>query len=80
MTDRDILDTLTRIVRDLVGDDTIVLTAESTGEDVPGWDSSTYVNFIVSVEMELGVRFPLADVEAFKTFGQIADAAKALRK
>ena len=36
---------------------------ETRREDVPDWDSFNYVNFIVAVEMEFGVKFKVADIE-----------------
>ncbi|MEO5954999.1 MAG: acyl carrier protein [Nitrospiraceae bacterium] len=80
MTDQDILDLFTRILRDLLANDAIVLHTDTTRSDVPDWDSFTYVNFIVSVEMELGIKFGVADVESFKTVGDIVVKTRALLK
>ena len=80
MTDQEILQTLTRILRDLLGDPAIVLTPATTRPEVPRWDSFAYVTFIVAVETEFGIRFPLADVESFQTVGDIVNAIKALRR
>ena len=80
MTDQDILDLFTRILRDLLADDAIVLHTDTTRSDVPDWDSFTYVNFIVAVEMELGIKFGVADVESFKTVGDIVVKTRALLK
>jgi acyl carrier protein len=52
MTNQEILNALTQILRDLLLDDSIVLTMETRREDVPGWDSFNYINFIVAVEMQ----------------------------
>lgn len=79
MTDQEILETLTRIARDLLEDDGIVLTPETTGKQLPGWDSAAYVNFIVATEIELGVKFPLAEIESFKTFGDIVKGIRGLK-
>jgi acyl carrier protein len=38
------------------------------------------VNFIVAVEMELGIKFKVADVESFENVGAIVTTAKALRR
>jgi acyl carrier protein len=78
MTSDDILTTLRRILCDLIGDDSIVLTMETTRADVPGWDSFQYVNFIVAVEIELGIKFRIADVESFETVGEIVAEAQVL--
>jgi acyl carrier protein len=72
MTDQNILDSLTQILRDLLFDDSLVLSDSTNRADVPGWDSFAYVNFIVVVEMQFGIRFSVADVESFVTVGEIA--------
>jgi acyl carrier protein len=79
VTDREILDTLTRILRDLLGDPAIVLDPATTRPEVPRWDSFAYVSFIVAVEVEYGIKFPLADVESFQTVGDIVNAIRKLR-
>ena len=68
----------TRILRDLLGDDSIVLDMETTRSDVPDWDSFNYVNFIVAVEMELGVKFRVADSRIVRDRGRIVARAQAL--
>ena len=78
MTDAELLATFTRILSDLLGDDSITLEMQTTRADVPGWDSFNYVNFIVAVEVELGIKFRIADVESFGTVGDIVAGARAL--
>ena len=51
----------------------------TTRPEVPRWDSFTYVTFIVAVEGEYGVRFPIADVESVKTVGDIVNAIRTLK-
>ena len=65
MTPQDILTVLTRILRDLLLDESIVLTMGTRREDIPSWDSFNYINFIVAVEVEFNVTFRIADVESF---------------
>lgn len=76
----EILTTLTRILRDVIGDDTIELTPQTRRSDVPAWDSFSYVTFIAAAEMELGVRFKVASVESFATVGDIVNEVLALRR
>jgi acyl carrier protein len=76
MTDDEILGVCTRVLRDLLLDDSIVLTMETRREDIPNWDSFNYVNFIVAVEIELGVKFKVADIESFENVGAIVSAAR----
>ena len=71
MTVQEILAAFTRILRDLLLDDSIVLTMETRREDIPNWDSFNYINFIVAVEQEFGVKFKIADIESFPNVGAI---------
>ena len=71
MTDQEILTKFTRILRDLLLNDSIVLTMETQREEVPNWDSLNYINFIVAVEIEFGVKFKVADIESFANVGAI---------
>jgi acyl carrier protein len=76
MTEQEILAVLTRILRDLLLDDSIVLTMETQREDVPDWDSFNYINFIVATEIEFGVKFKVADIESFANVGAIVTELK----
>ena len=78
MTEDTILQTFTRILRDLLGDDSVTLTMDTRREEVQGWDSFNYVNFIVIAESELGVKFRVADVESFENVGAIVRQALVL--
>lgn len=78
MTDQELLAVFTRILRDLLADDSIVLDMDTRRSDVPDWDSFKYVTFIVSAEMELGIKFGVADVESFQTVGDIVTEARGL--
>jgi len=78
MTEEEILTAFTRILRDLLLDDAIVLTMETRREDIPNWDSFNYINFIVAVELKFGVKFKVADVESFANDGAIVTEMKML--
>ena len=78
MGDQEILDVLTRVLRDLLMDDSIVLKMDTRREEVPNWDSLIYINFIVAVEIELGVKFRVADVESFANVGEIVTRTRAM--
>ena len=78
MTDQEILNAFTRILRDLLLDDSIVLSMETRRQDVPNWDSLNYINFMVTVEIEFGVKFKVADIESFENVGAIIAETKAV--
>ena len=76
MTPQEILAAFTRILCDLLLDDSVLLTMETRREDVPNWDSFNYINFIVAVEQEFGVKFKIADIESFPNVGAIVTEMK----
>lgn len=78
MTDQELLNAFTSILKDILLDDTVVLTSETRREDVPNWDSFNYINFIVAVEAKFGVKFRVADVESFENVGAIVQQMKTM--
>jgi acyl carrier protein len=80
MDEQQTLEALSRILGDLLFDSSIELKRDTARADVPGWDSFAYVNFIVAVEAEFGVRFRIADVESFQTVGDIVKGIEALKQ
>ena len=79
MTDQEILGVFNRILRELLLDDSIVLSMDTRRQDVPNWDSLNYINFMVAVEMKFGVKFKIADVESFENVGAIVAGTQALQ-
>jgi len=71
MTDQELLDLMTRTLRDLLADDSIELHMQTTRPEVDGWDSFSYINFIAALEMNLKIKFNIADVESFENVGAI---------
>lgn len=78
LSEEDILAALTRVLRDLLLDDSIVLTMTTRRDEVRDWDSLVYISFIVGVESEFGVKFGVAEVESFENVGAIVRRTKAL--
>ncbi len=79
MNDQELLELFSRTLADILGEDSLSLTLSTRRSDVPNWDSFSYVNFIAAIEMALGVRFSVADVESFENVGAIVARAKQLQ-
>ena len=80
MKPEDVLKELTVILRDTLGDDTVVLTMNTAREDVPGWDSLNYITFIVATQSRYNVRFKASNIEAFANIGEIVQKILDLTK
>jgi acyl carrier protein len=52
-------------------DDTLALTAETTANDVDGWDSLSHVNLIVAIEARFNIRFSQKELLTFKNVGDL---------
>jgi acyl carrier protein len=78
MTDEEILNVFNGLLRQLLLDDSIVLSMATRRQDVPNWDSLNYINFMVAVEMKFGVKFKIADIESFENVGEIVAGTQAL--
>ena len=77
MTDEEILARITAIVRDVVGDDSVVLTLNTVAQDVPGWDSMAHINIIVALEHEFRIKFKTASLEEAQNTGDLVKLIKA---
>ena len=64
-------DELERLFRDVFGNESIVLTDETTARDVPEWDSLGHVNLMFSIEERFGVRFRDNQLAEFANVGEL---------
>jgi len=71
MTDADILTATTEIFRDLFADDSIVLTPQTTADDVDGWDSIKHISLIVAIEDRFGIRIGTGEIEKLANVGDL---------
>jgi acyl carrier protein len=67
------LELLTPIFRQVFDDDGIVLTRETTADDIDAWDSLSHMNLVVAVEMIFKVRFALGELQTLKNVGHLVD-------
>jgi acyl carrier protein len=62
---------LEEIFRDVLDDDSIVLTPETTASDIAAWDSVAHVDLIVSIETSLRIRFKTSEIGSLHNVGQL---------
>ncbi len=62
---------LSAIMREVLDDPSITLTAATTASDVEGWDSMTNITFVVEVEQRFGVKFNTAEIEEMRNVGDM---------
>jgi acyl carrier protein len=67
------MEQLTPIFHQVFDDDTIVLTRETTANDIDAWDSLSHMNLVAVLELAFKVRFALGELMTLKHVGQLAD-------
>ena len=73
----DILKKLEVIFRDVFDDEGILLTNETTANDIEDWDSLAQINLLVAIKKEFKVNFDLEEVSKYKN---VEDMVKAIEK
>lgn len=66
-----IIDDLTSVFRNVLNDDEIVLTPETTANDIEGWDSFSHINLMVAVELKFNIKFTQREIYRFSNVGEM---------
>jgi len=81
MNDTDILKTVTTIIQETLELPQLVVTNETSANDVDEWDSMTHIQLIAAIEAKFKVRFALGELQTLKNVGDmIALITKKLNK
>ena len=73
MSKPDVMNKLATIMQELFENSSLVVTEETSGDDVDEWDSLTHISLIDSIEKEFKVKFGLGELMKLKNVGQMAD-------
>ena len=73
MSEQEIFDSVQEIFRTVFDDDSIVLTRETTADDIEDWDSLEQINLLTAIEKKFNIQFKLADVRGLKDVGDLLD-------
>lgn len=73
MNKEEVMAKLATTMRELFENSSLVVTEETSGDDVDEWDSLTHISLIDSIEKEFKVKFGLGELLKLKNVGQMAD-------
>ena len=68
-----ILAQVNEIFKDVLDNDTITLSAETTADDIEEWDSLSHIQLIVAVEKHFKIRFTTAEITSYKNVGEMCE-------
>lgn len=74
------LDELTDIFRLVLDEPELVLTEDTSAEDVPGWDSMTHIALLVETECRFGITFQTAELDGLQRIGDLVRLIEAKRR
>ncbi|MCE7995958.1 MAG: acyl carrier protein [Roseivirga sp.] len=70
----DVISQFNEIFIDVLEDDDIVLSRETTAADVEEWDSLNHIQLVVEIERHFKVKFTSMEIQSFKNVGEMCDA------
>ncbi len=73
MDDAEVFNRLISIFRDILDNDDIVLTPDTTAADIDEWDSLSHILLVVAAENAFSIKFNVGEIEALENVGQFAD-------
>ena len=73
MTREEVFERLNEVFREVFDDETIVVTDETTAEDIEDWDSLEHINLINAVEDEFDIKFEMGQIVSMTNVGEMVD-------
>jgi len=58
----------------VLDEDNIVLTRDTTADDVEDWDSLSHIHIIVAIEQHFNIKFTSLEVQNFRNVGEMCDS------
>jgi acyl carrier protein len=71
MNAAEILAQVTGIMRDVLDNDQLQVSAETTAKQVPEWDSLAHVQLVAAIERHFKIRFTARELNGFRNVGEM---------
>ena len=68
-----ILQQLNKIFIDVLDNDKIVLTRDTSAGDIEEWDSLSHIHLVVEIENHYNISFTSGEMQTWKTVGDLCD-------
>ncbi len=72
MTSQQIYQKLSGVFRDVFFEDDLVVSPETTAQDIDGWDSLAHIRLVLEVSKAFGVKFTASEIGSLKNVGEFA--------
>ena len=74
MDRNEILKKVNAIFIDILDDENIVLTYETTANDVEDWDSLNHIQLVVAIEKQFKIRFTSREIQSWNNVGEMVNS------
>ena len=74
MQQNEILARVQEIFRDVLDNDDIVLTLQTTANDVEDWDSLSHIQLIVAIEKEFKIKFTSKEILSWANLSEMIES------
>lgn len=74
LSTNEIMEQNNNIFRDVLENDEINLTSETTADDIEEWDSLTHIQVIVALEKHYKIRFSTSEITSYKNVGELCES------
>ncbi|MEG1564165.1 MAG: acyl carrier protein [Bacteroides sp.] len=74
MEQSEILAKVQAIFRDILDNDGIVLTPQSSADDIEEWDSLSHIQLIVAIEKAFKIRFNSKEILSWENVGEMMES------
>jgi acyl carrier protein len=74
MDKAEILRNVNAVFVDILDNEDIVLTNETTANDVEEWDSLNHIQLVVAIERHFKIRFTSLEIQSWNNVGEMVDS------
>ena len=71
MTKEEIIKDINNIFIDVLDDEDIVISENTTSDDVDDWDSLNHIHLVVAIEKHFNIRFTSQEIQSWNNVGEM---------
>lgn len=76
MEANEVLKKVNEIFIDVLDNEDIVVTRDTTSDDIEEWDSLNHIQLVVAIEKYFNIRFTSEEILSYQSVGEMCDALR----